>query len=67
MSKKWTYLLVLSLIWGSSFILIKKGLLGLTPLQLGALRIIISGLILFLAGFKSLKKLTKKIDVDFFI
>ncbi|MBV1923860.1 MAG: EamA family transporter [Flavobacteriaceae bacterium] len=60
MSKKWTYLLVLSVIWGSSFILIKKGLLGLTPLQLGALRIIISGFILFVAGFKSLKNLTKK-------
>ena len=60
MSKKWAYLLVLSLIWGSSFILIKKGLLGLTPLQLGALRIIISGFILFVAGFKSLKNLTKK-------
>lgn len=60
MSKKWAYLLVLSLIWGSSFILIKKGLLGLTPLQLGALRIIISGLILFAAGFKSLKNLSKK-------
>jgi len=59
MSKKWAYLLVLSIIWGSSFILIKKGLLGLTPLQLGAIRIIISGFILFVAGFKSLKNLTK--------
>ena len=59
MSKKWTYLLILSLIWGSSFILIKKSLVGFTPLQLGSLRIIISGLILFAAGFKSLKKLTK--------
>jgi drug/metabolite transporter (DMT)-like permease len=34
---KWIYLLILSLIWGSSFILIKKSLLGLTPYQLGAL------------------------------
>ena len=59
MSKKWTYLLILSIIWGSSFILIKKSLVGFTPLQLGSLRIIISGLILFAAGFKSLKKLTK--------
>jgi hypothetical protein len=30
-------LLVLSLIWGSSFILIKKGLIGLTALQVGSL------------------------------
>ena len=59
MSKKWAYLLILSVIWGSSFILIKKGLIGLTPLQLGALRIIISGFILFIAGFKRLKNLSK--------
>jgi len=59
MSKKWTYLLILSLIWGSSFILIKKALIGFTPLQLGSLRIIITGLILFTVGFRSLKKLTK--------
>ena len=58
-NKKWTYLLILALIWGSSFILIKKGLVGFTPLQLGSLRIIITGLILFIAGFKSLKKLSK--------
>ena len=32
-------------------LLIKKALIGLTPLQLGSLRIIISGIILFIAGF----------------
>ena len=58
-NNKWIYLIILSLIWGSSFILIKKALIGLTPLQLGSLRIIISGIILFFAGFKSLRKLTK--------
>src|SRR6187402_1991407 len=51
---KWVYLLVLSLIWGSSFILIKKGLVGLTAFQLGSLRIIFAALFLFLIGFKSL-------------
>ncbi len=56
---KWIFLLILSLIWGSSFILIKKSLLGLTPLQLGSLRIIISGILLFFAGFHTLKKLNK--------
>ena len=60
MSKKWAYLLILSLIWGSSFILIKKALIGFTPLQLGSLRIIVSGLILFAAGFKSFRHLTKE-------
>jgi drug/metabolite transporter (DMT)-like permease len=58
-NKKWAYLLILSLIWGSSFILIKKALIGLTPLQLGALRILISGVFIFLAGFKTIKTITK--------
>jgi len=51
---KWTLLIVLSLIWGSSFILIKKGLIGLSPYQLGALRIIFTAVFLLLIGFKSL-------------
>ena len=52
---KWIYLLVLSLIWGTSFILIKKGLVGLTSYQLGALRTILTGLFLFAVGFKTIK------------
>lgn len=56
---KWLYLFILSLIWGSSFILIKKSLLGLTPFQLGALRTIITGTFLFIAGFKSIKAIKK--------
>ena len=54
---KWVYLLVLALIWGSSFILIKKGLVGLTAFQLGSLRIIFAALFLLLIGFKSLVKI----------
>jgi drug/metabolite transporter (DMT)-like permease len=54
---KWVYLLVLALIWGSSFILIKKGLVGLTAFQLGSLRIIFAALFLLLIGFKSLIKI----------
>lgn len=38
-------LLTLSLIWGSSFILIKKSLAGLSPLQTGALRVLISAVV----------------------
>ena len=56
---KWIYLLILSLIWGSSFILIKKSLLGLTPYQLGALRTIITGIILLVFGFNKLKAIPK--------
>src|SRR5699024_7574107 len=57
---KWIYLVVLSLIWGSSFILIKKGLVGLTAMQLGALRILFAAFFLFAIGFKSLRKIQKK-------
>lgn len=56
---KWIYLVILSVIWGSSFILIKKSLLGLTPYQLGSLRTIITGLILLSVGFKKLKSIEK--------
>ena len=57
---KWIYLMVLALIWGSSFILIKKGLIGLTALQVGSLRIIFAALFLLLIGFKSLTKIPKE-------
>ena len=56
-NKKWVFLFLLALIWGSSFILIKKSLIGLSPMQLGSLRIIITGFILFIAGFNSFKNL----------
>ena len=54
---KWVYLIVLSMIWGSSFILIKKGLIGLSPIQLGSLRIVFASFFLLLIGFKSLAKI----------
>ncbi|WP_044401799.1 DMT family transporter [Lacinutrix sp. Hel_I_90] len=57
---KWVYLLILSVIWGTSFILIKKGLLGLTPYQLGALRTFFTGLFLFSVGFNRIKTIKKK-------
>jgi drug/metabolite transporter (DMT)-like permease len=56
---KWVYLIVLSIIWGSSFILIKKGLVGLSALQLGSLRIIFAALFLLVIGFKSVATIPK--------
>ena len=44
--EKWILLVILSLIWGSSFILIKKSLEHFTPYQVGALRVLISGVLL---------------------
>tara|TARA_A100001037_G_C15021757_1_gene576659 strand:- start:119 stop:994 length:876 start_codon:yes stop_codon:yes gene_type:complete len=57
--KKWLYLISLSIIWGSSFILIKKALIGLSPTQLGSLRIIFSSIIIFAFAWHTLKIITK--------
>ena len=57
---KWFFLLLLALIWGSSFILIKRGLVGLTHYQLGAFRIFFAGLFLLIIGFNSLKSIPKQ-------
>ncbi|WP_034041955.1 DMT family transporter [Wocania ichthyoenteri] len=57
---KWVYLFALSIIWGSSFILMKKVLIGLTPVQLGSLRILFTGFFLFIVGFNKLKTIKPK-------
>lgn len=57
---KWIFLAILSLIWGSSFILIKKGLVGLNPFQLGSLRMVFAGLFLLIIGFKTLPKIPQQ-------
>ncbi len=53
-------MIVLALIWGSSFILMKKALIGLSPVQVGALRIIFTALTLFIVGLKNILAITKK-------
>lgn len=52
---RFVYLAILALVWGSSFILIKRGLLGLNPFQLGSLRIVFAALFLLIIGFNSIK------------
>ena len=56
---KWLYLFLLSLIWGSSYILIKRGLVGLSPIELGSARIVICTIFLLILGYKSLKCLSR--------
>ena len=56
---KWFYLIALSLIWGSSFILIKKALVGLEASQLGSLRIIFSSIFIFLIAWKNIFSIKK--------
>ena len=58
---KWFYLIALSLIWGSSFILIKKALVGLEASQLGSLRIIFSSIFIFLIAWRNIF-IIKKIE-----
>ncbi|MGL4582451.1 MAG: DMT family transporter [Flavobacterium sp.] len=58
--KHWITLIILSLIWGSSFILIKRGLEYFTPIQVGALRITFAGLFLLPISLKHISKLPKK-------
>ncbi len=57
---KWLFLIILSIVWGSSFILIKKSLIGLTPVQVGALRVLIASIFLLIIGFTRLKRIDKK-------
>jgi drug/metabolite transporter (DMT)-like permease len=59
-SRRWFYLIVLALVWGSSFILMKKALIGLTPIQVGALRILITAITLLLVGYKSIFTIKKR-------
>ena len=56
---KWLYLFLLSLIWGSSYILIKRGLVGLSHIELGSARIVISTVFLLVLGFNSLSGLSR--------
>ena len=52
-------LIFLSLIWGSSFILIKKGLLAYSPLQVGTLRILFASIVLLPIAIKNMSSIIK--------
>ena len=58
--RKWGTLVILSLIWGSSYILIKKGLTGLTPIQLGSLRVIVTTIIIAPIGYQKIKHIPRQ-------
>ena len=60
MNRKWVILIALSLIWGSSFILIKKSLVGLTPFHLGSLRMFFASIFIFIVGFNKIKLIKKE-------
>ena len=57
---KYILLVIIAVIWGSSFILIKKTLPVFNPFQIGAFRAGLSGLILSFIGFPAMRKMAKK-------
>src|SRR5690625_7830256 len=57
---KWFLLTILSLTWGSSFILIKKSLFTFSPYEIGSLRLLIAGILLYFIGIPTLRKLDRK-------
>jgi drug/metabolite transporter (DMT)-like permease len=58
--KAWGFLIVLALIWGSSFILIKRGLEVFSPGEVGAFRIVAAGMVLLPLSLPRLKGLKKR-------
>lgn len=63
LSKKrwqWAAMLLLAFIWGCSFILMKKGLVAFTHVQVAAIRIFFSFLVLLPFAIRSFKKLTRQ-------
>ncbi|MAO72297.1 MAG: EamA family transporter [Flavobacteriales bacterium] len=65
--KNYFILLILSVIWGSSFILMKRGLEEYTDMQVAALRIFIAFISLVPFLYTALKKLKKKHTIPLFI
>jgi drug/metabolite transporter (DMT)-like permease len=55
----WLALLILSLIWGTSYILMKKGLESFSPYQVGALRIVITFICLLPVALRHFHHLNK--------
>ena len=71
--KYWFLLLLLSLIWGSSFILMKKGMYGPTgeivfnSNQVATLRILLASLALLPFGYRAIKRIQIKKDMLYFL
>lgn len=57
---RWFLLVILTLTWGSSFIMIKKSLLVFSPYEIGSFRVFISGLLLSFIGIPVLRRIDKK-------
>lgn len=56
----WFLLIFLSIIWGSSFILMKKGLLAFSPAEVAGIRILSASVFLLPVALRNLKNIKKK-------
>jgi drug/metabolite transporter (DMT)-like permease len=56
----WGLFIILSVIWGSSFILMKEGMKHLHPYQVASLRMLSAGLVLLPFALKGIQKFPKK-------
>jgi drug/metabolite transporter (DMT)-like permease len=54
---KWALLVVLSLIWGSSFILIKRGLMGYGYIEAASIRMMAAGAVMLPLGIGNFKRI----------
>ncbi len=62
----WLIFITLSIIWGSSFILMKEGLVNLSAYQVASLRIVFSGVVLLPTAIKCFGQIPKnKISIIF--
>ncbi len=59
-NNRWFLLIILALTWGSSFILVKKSLIAFSPYEIGAIRVVVSGLIFGIIGVPAIFKMPKK-------
>jgi len=55
----WAIFIALSIIWGSSFVLIKEGLVSLSAYQVAALRIVFAGIVLLPTAVRYFKEIPK--------
>ena len=55
----WSLLILLSIVWGSSFILMKKGLIAFEPAEIAGIRILSASLFLFPVAWKNLRNIKK--------
>lgn len=58
-NNRWFLLIFISITWGSSFILIKKSLLVFSPYEIGAIRVVGSGIMLATIGIPALLRMRR--------